>query len=67
MADVSATDTNSHEEKVAAPQDGISLIDRAIRDISGRDLVSTAEMTDLLLDIRLYLMREEVVTTDNNL
>jgi hypothetical protein len=37
----------------------IDLVDKAIKDIAGRDLVSTAEMTDLLLDIRLYLMTQE--------
>jgi hypothetical protein len=36
------------------------LVDKAITTISGRDLVSTAEMTDLLLDIRLHLMMCEV-------
>lgn len=34
------------------------LVDNALKEISGRDLVSTKEMTDLLLDIRLYLMSE---------
>ena len=37
----------------------IDLVDKAIKDISGQQLVSSAEMTDLLLDIRLYLMSEE--------
>jgi len=32
-----------------------SLIDKTITQISGRELVSSSEMTDLLLDIRLYL------------
>jgi hypothetical protein len=36
-----------------------NLIDKAIKNISGRDLVSTNEMTDLLLDIRLYLLAQE--------
>lgn len=35
------------------------LVDNALREISGRDLVSAKEMTDLLLDIRLYLMSED--------
>jgi len=34
------------------------LVDNALKEISGRDLVSAKEMTDLLLDIRLYLMSE---------
>jgi len=33
----------------------ITLLDKAINDISGRKLLSTQEMTDLLLDIRLYV------------
>lgn len=37
----------------------VNLVDQAIKDISGRDLVSTSEMTDLLLDIRLYLMTND--------
>ena len=39
-------------------QQATELVDKAIKDIAGRDLVSTSEMTDLLLDIRLYLMQE---------
>lgn len=35
------------------------LIDDAIKQISGRQLVSSSEMTDLLLDIRLHLMIDE--------
>jgi hypothetical protein len=35
------------------------LIDSAIKQISGRQLVSSSEMTDLLLDIRLHLMIDE--------
>ena len=30
------------------------LIDNAIKNISGRELVSSSEMVDLLLDIRLH-------------
>lgn len=39
------------------------LIDKALIEISGRDLVSTAEMTDLLLDIRLFLIMDEESST----
>jgi hypothetical protein len=38
------------------------LLDKAITTISGRDLVSSSEMTDLLLDIRLHLMMCEAET-----
>ena len=36
----------------------LTLVDKAIHEISGREIVSTVEMTDLLLDIRLFLMSE---------
>lgn len=39
------------------------LVDKAINDISGRKLVSTDEMTDLLLDIRLHIMMDEEATS----
>lgn len=46
----------------------LNLLDKAIKEISGRDLVSSSEMTDLLLDIRLYLMTEDATpTTDESL
>ena len=38
------------------------LVDQALSAISGRDLVSSSEMTDLLLDIRLHLLVSEVAT-----
>ena len=41
------------------------IIDNAIKNISGRQLVSSAEMTDLLLDIRLHLMISEQLVKDN--
>lgn len=34
----------------------VALVDKAIAHCSGRDIVSSAEMTDLLLDIRILLM-----------
>lgn len=43
------------DEKTEAAR---KLVDEALSEISGRDLVSSAEMTDLLLDIRLYLVTE---------
>jgi len=43
----------------------INLVDKAMKDISGRDFVATSEMTDLLLDIRLYLMTEDATPTTN--
>jgi hypothetical protein len=38
--------------------EALELIDKTILEISGREIVSTAEMTDILLDIRLFLMSE---------
>jgi hypothetical protein len=35
------------------------LVDKAINEISGRKLISTDEMTDLLLDIRLHIMLDQ--------
>lgn len=35
----------------------VAIIDSTINDISGRDLVSSAEMVDVLLDIRLLLSK----------
>ncbi len=37
----------------------IALVDKAITHCSGRDIVSSSEMTDLLLDIRLLLIITE--------
>lgn len=39
-----------------------NVVDKAIMTISGRDLVSTSEMTDLLLDIRLLLCVDDKET-----
>jgi hypothetical protein len=39
------------------------LVDKALNEISGREIVSTSEMTDLLLDIRLHIMLDEELTT----
>ena len=38
------------------------LVHETIQKIAGQQLVSSAEMTDLLLDIRLHLMSLEVQT-----
>jgi hypothetical protein len=42
------------------------LIDNTIKEISGRQLVSSAEMTDLLLDIRLHIMIQEELIKNNH-
>ena len=59
MTDSSAT--VRHRDKVDSSERDtkiLELVDVTIGKISGRDLVSTSEMTDLLLDIRLHLMLE---------
>lgn len=51
---------NDNEEQLLLSMYGATeLVDKALKDIAGRDLVSTQEMTDLLLDIRLYLITEQ--------
>lgn len=37
----------------------ITLLDKALVNISSRELVASSEMQDLLLDIRLHLMTTE--------
>lgn len=50
------------EADMTPSEQATQLVDKAIKEISGRDLVSSSEMTDLLLDIRLYLMTEQEAT-----
>jgi hypothetical protein len=38
----------------------LKLLDDALIGMTGRELVSSSEITDLLLDIRLHLLTEEV-------
>jgi len=59
MVESSATVSDSARVGVPEIGEALKLVDKAIAEISGRDLVSTSEMTDLLLDIRLYLMTAE--------
>lgn len=42
-----------------------SLVDKAISEISSRNLVSSSEMTDLLLDIRLEIMLFQEINLSN--
>ena len=37
----------------------IALLDKAIASCSGRDIVSTSEMVDMLLDMRILILQEE--------
>ena len=45
--------------------EAVALIDRGLGDISERSLVSTAEISDLLLDVRSLLTRVDVMTVQN--
>jgi hypothetical protein len=40
----------------------IDLVDKALKDISGQQMVPTSVVTDLLLDIRLYLLINQEAT-----
>jgi len=51
-ADVAA-DAKALEEKVI--EEALALIDRGLTDLMHRELVSTDEMSDLLLDVRMLL------------
>ena len=46
-------------------QEIITLLDKALVNISSRELVSSGEMQDLLLDIRLHLMTAESASVMN--
>ena len=52
------TDTQTITEAVA-------LIDRGLGDIAERSIVSTAEIADLLLDVRTLLTRVDVLSIQN--
>jgi len=43
----------------------LAIIDRGLGDISERSLVSSAEMADLLLDVRTILTRAEAALSVN--
>lgn len=41
------------------------FIDKKMTEISGRELLSTSEVTDFLLDIRLFLLTNDKVEAPN--
>jgi hypothetical protein len=51
------TDTTEREELII---EALALIDRGISEMQHRELVSTDEVADLLLDVRLLLTSQEV-------
>lgn len=50
------TETKEHEATVIA--DALAVIDRGLADMLHRELVSTDEVADLLLDVRSLLATE---------
>lgn len=44
-----------NEQENTAVAEALAIIDKTIKEISGRDLVSTSEITDALLDMRVIL------------
>ncbi len=51
------TEVQDLEFDTASLQEAMSLIDRGLGDISERQIVSTSEVADLLLDVRSVLAR----------
>lgn len=45
-------------------REALQLIDRGLGDISERQIVSTSEVADLLLDVRTILSRTDGVSTN---
>jgi len=58
MTDSSTTVEDRDSAQSAAPTNAILLIDEAIRECAGRDIVSAPEMMDILLDIRSAYTKE---------
>jgi hypothetical protein len=44
--------------------EALTVIDRSLAQLAARELVSSAEMSDLLLDLRLLLMATEAGAVD---
>jgi hypothetical protein len=45
--------------------EALALIDRGLGDMMHRELVSTDEVSDLLLDVRTLLTHDAVLVSDN--
>ena len=45
---------------VVSVADAVELIDSNLKDLQGRELVSAAEVADLLLDLRMLLAASQV-------
>jgi hypothetical protein len=57
---MTTTDIRDVDEKVIA--EALALIDRGLGEMMHRELVSTDEVSDLLLDVRMLLTTEGVVS-----
>jgi hypothetical protein len=59
------TNTTEINEQSASLIEALQLIDRGLGDISERSLVSSAEVADLLLDVRTILTRPDAAHSVN--
>jgi hypothetical protein len=50
-------------KNAGAVAEAIAVIDRALAEMLRRELVSSGEVSDLLLDLRLLLTADEISTT----
>lgn len=53
-------DIGKYQYQVMEKDKTLKLLDDALIGMTGRELVSSSEITDLLLDIRLHFLTEEV-------
>jgi hypothetical protein len=59
---MTSTDTREIDEAIA---EALALIDRGLGDMMHRELVSTDEVADLLLDVRTLLTAEPALVSGN--
>lgn len=55
----------TEERDAETINEAVALIDRGLGDIAERSLVSSAEIADLLLDVRSLLTRVDVLSIQN--
>ena len=60
---MTTTEIRDIEETVIA--EALALIDRGLGDLMHRELVSTDEVSDLLLDVRTLLTTDAVAVSEN--
>lgn len=59
---MTTTEVREIDEVIA---EALALIDRGLGDMMHRELVSTDEVADLLLDVRTLLTTDEKIVSDN--